>query len=98
MASTRMPAQALKRLAAFQWATEIGMSTPPIAAPAEDTTAYTQLLPRRLTEWGYRQAFASITQQRHPSIHRVLRARNPQGTAGQDDRMTGWADHLLRRR
>jgi hypothetical protein len=98
MASTRMPAQALKRLAAFQWATEIGMSTPPIAAPAEDTTAYTQLLPRRLTEWGYRQAFAGITQQRHPSIHRVLRARNPPGTAGQDDRMTGWADHLLRRR
>ncbi|MBV8295148.1 MAG: hypothetical protein JOY55_25675 [Mycobacterium sp.] len=43
---------------------------------------YTQLL-RQLTKRGYRQAFASITQQRHPSIHPVLRARNLLGTAGQ---------------
>ena len=40
---------------------------------------------RRLTERGYRQASAGITQQRRPSIHRVLCARNLPGTAGPDD-------------
>ncbi len=52
--------QPLKRLAAFQRATETGMSTSPITAPAQDKL-FSQLL-RRLTERAYRQAFAGITQ------------------------------------
>ena len=50
-----------KRLAAFQWATETGMSTSPITSAGGGRELYTQLL-RRLTERGYRQAFAGITQ------------------------------------
>jgi hypothetical protein len=65
--------QPLKRLAAFQRAIETGMSTSPITSAGGGRELYTQLL-RRLTERGYRQAFAGITQQRHPSIHRVIRA------------------------
>lgn len=53
--------QPLKRLAAFQWATETGMSTSPITSAGGGRELYTQLL-RRLTERGYRQAFAGITQ------------------------------------
>jgi L-amino acid N-acyltransferase YncA len=64
--------QPLKRLAAFQWATETGMSTSPITSAGGGRELYTQLL-RWLTERGYRQGFAGITQQRLSSILRVMR-------------------------
>lgn len=78
--------QPLKRLAAFQWATETGMSTSPITSAGEGRELYMQLL-RRLAERGYRQAFAGIAQQRHPSIHRGYPRRDPPGTMGQDHRL-----------
>ena len=54
--------QPLKRLASFRWSAETGIyMTSPITAPAVGATLYTRLL-RRLTERGYRQAFAGITQ------------------------------------
>jgi L-amino acid N-acyltransferase YncA len=74
--------QPLKRLAAFQWATETGMSTSPITSAGGGRELYTQLL-RPLTERGYRQGFAGITQQRLSSILRVMR-RGLLDTAGQD--------------
>jgi hypothetical protein len=64
--------QPLKRLAAFQWATEAGMSTSPITSAGGGRELYTQLL-RWLTEPGYWQGFAGITQQRLSSILRVMR-------------------------
>jgi hypothetical protein len=44
--------QPLKRLAAFQRATETGMWTSPITAPAQDSNLFSQLL-HRLTERAY---------------------------------------------
>ena len=69
--------QPLKRLAAFQWATETGMSTSPITAPAEDASSNATAAPAHRA--GYRQAFAGITQQRLPSILRVPDAGVPPG-------------------
>jgi hypothetical protein len=68
MASTRMPAQALRRLAAFQRATQIGMSTSPITRAGGRRELYAQLL-RRLTEPGYRQAVGH-----HPTNTKATRS------------------------
>ena len=48
--------------------------SPHRSAETRGRALYTRLL-RRLTEPGYRQAIAGITQQVHPSIHRVVRGR-----------------------
>jgi L-amino acid N-acyltransferase YncA len=63
--------QPLKRLAAFQWATETGMSTSPITGGRRTRALHaTAALAHRA---GYRQGFAGITQQRLSSILRVMR-------------------------